>query len=185
LVSGDKDGSVNVFDLNSRNQIFKGKVHSDEVESIAFTSNGQLFATTGRDDSIKLFQINGTQVNLVHQWQNVFAQSGNPGVTSISITPDDRYLVCAGICPIVLVYDLQTKQIVSQVQTGFQAVYEVVVAPNGQHLFCSTRGGIKIFAFPSGQEVGFYQTNRAYDIISFAVSQDSNTVVFGEYNNDA
>lgn len=55
VAAGCADGSVVCIEVASAKTIWSSKVHADQVTGIAFTTNGQYVASTGRDKVVKVY----------------------------------------------------------------------------------------------------------------------------------
>jgi len=61
IAAGCADGSVICTELATVRQIWTSKVHADQVTGLAFSTNGQFVASTGRDKVVKVYDaLDGT-----------------------------------------------------------------------------------------------------------------------------
>ena len=91
VATGDKQGTVRIFELPSGNILRREVAHSSDVSCIAFSNSadGRFLATGSRDRVVNVFdlEIGGGGSKLEHH---------SSAVTAVSFTRDDAQLVTAG-----------------------------------------------------------------------------------------
>lgn len=67
LASSSTDKTVNLWNLNDKLRCYKFTGHSDAVNSVAWSHNGELMATAGKDKMIKVWvpTVRGSSNNLM------------------------------------------------------------------------------------------------------------------------
>ncbi|MFP4041205.1 MAG: caspase family protein, partial [Bacteroidales bacterium] len=58
LISGAWDNQVKIWNIEDREPIQILRVHSDDILTVSFSDNGELMATAGHGDSLKIWELN-------------------------------------------------------------------------------------------------------------------------------
>jgi WD40 repeat protein len=104
---GLKDGSIQlrpVMDGKQRNNFIA--YHNDEIATLVFSHNGQMLASTGEDNAIRLWQVRDG--SLLQEWTN-----GRFAVQAIAFDPQDRVLASNGANGTVQIWDISDGNIVT------------------------------------------------------------------------
>ena len=109
-----------VYGVSERNRL---QGHDGGVQAVAFSPDGQALATAGRDNSIKLWQVDGQPLLTLNGHQDV--------VWSVSFSPDGKTLASASRDRTVRLWDTQGKQLQS-LQGHNGDIYSVSFSPDGQ-----------------------------------------------------
>ena len=56
LVSGGADGTVNLWNVLTRDQVLTLKAHEERVTSVAFSPNGKMLASVAEDRTVKVWR---------------------------------------------------------------------------------------------------------------------------------
>ena len=88
LATGDDNGHVNVWNLQSQRSVVKLHVDSNAVYTVGFSPNNQILAGGGYDGKIKLWK--------VPSWQPHGTLTANGTISEISFSPDSRTLAATG-----------------------------------------------------------------------------------------
>ncbi|MFP4046266.1 MAG: caspase family protein [Bacteroidales bacterium] len=92
LISGAWDNQVKIWNIEDREPIQILRVHSDDILAVSFSDNGELMATAGHGDSLKIWELNQWSViesfprihnkevnDLVFDTSNAFITAGGDG----------------------------------------------------------------------------------------------------------
>ncbi len=113
--------------IRERNQL---EGHQETVNSIIFSPDGKLLATTSRDGTAKLWNLQG---------QELITLKGHQGtVYDISFSPDGQKLITASRDGTAKLWDLQGQELLTFRGHG-EAVYGVSFSPDGQKLATASR----------------------------------------------
>jgi WD40 repeat protein len=122
--------SVNILELNT-GKITLLKGHQDVVDSVSFSPDGQTIATASRDNTIKLWRLDGTLLKTF---------KGHKGwVNSISFSPDGKILVSSSKDLTIKLWDINGREL-----TTLQVNVEVLNAsfsPDGKTIASVTNKG--------------------------------------------
>ncbi|KYC37794.1 hypothetical protein WA1_04580 [Scytonema hofmannii PCC 7110] len=103
LVSGGFDEEIKLWDVNSR-QVISSRKAEHKIFSVAFHSNGQLVASAGQKDIIKLWNIDS--MNLLKEFK------GHKGtVESVAFSPDGSKLLSSSQDQTVKIWDASPEKV--------------------------------------------------------------------------
>ena len=109
-----------VYGISERNRL---QGHDGGVQAVTFSPDGQLIATGGRDNTVKLWQPDGQLSLTLNGHRDV--------VWSVSFSPDGQTLASASRDRTVRLWDTQGKEL--RVLRGHDGdIYRVAFSPNGQ-----------------------------------------------------
>mgnify|MGYP002467714433 CR=1 FL=1 len=101
------------------------KGHKDHITAVTFSTNGSKVITGSRDGSLKMW--NASNGNLIRTYLEPYAL-----ITSVAISPDQRYLVRGG--KNLRLWDAQGGSKISIYRGHFKNVNAVAFSPNGQFI---------------------------------------------------
>lgn len=124
--------------------------HTDTVRAIAYSSDGRLLASAGKDQTIILWD---TQTN---------APIGNPlsghtnWINGLAFSPDNKMLISVGIDGTIRRWDTANGEIIGQpITPASTELWSVAFAPNGKTFATGDKdGSIKLWDAKSGESVG-------------------------------
>ena len=128
LVSGGDDYAFKLWDVPRRRHIATlNHIHDrarSQVKAVTFSPNGQLLATAGVE--VKLWD--------VHTRKEIHTLEHGKWVLAVAFSPDGRILATGDESGYVNIWDVQTQQIVAQLDANFTAVYTLMFSPDGKTL---------------------------------------------------
>jgi WD40 repeat protein len=171
-----------------------------DATSIAYSSDGKLLASGGRDNVIRLFDATtGREVRrlLGHKARSysppadgrgaldaLFSATGTGGVNSVAFSPDGRVLASGGWDDTIRLWDVGTGKELRKIDAHKAMVGRVVFSPDGRIL--ASRGGLDgtvrlwdpVTGTQLGRFVGLSNINpwRFNHDLALAISPDSKTV---------
>ncbi|WP_397571163.1 WD40 repeat domain-containing serine/threonine protein kinase [Schlesneria sp. T3-172] len=128
LAMGVEDGSVRIWDVQSRSVKSTLNAHRAAVWSAQFTRKGDLLATAGDDGLIKLWDLTFSEPKITFE---------NPhAVRSIVFSHDDQVLYAGNKDGGIKAWSLETNQSVAQAHQP-SAIYALAISPDNETLASS------------------------------------------------
>ena len=134
LASAGENGNIKLWDL--RNDIVTTlRGHTDTVNAVAFSPNGELLATGGDDWTFRLWNVS--------RWQNIATLEHNVDrtrwqVKAVAFSPDGQLLATAGRH--VKLWEVSNQTEIATLQHA-EYVWALAFSPNGQLLAAGDREG--------------------------------------------
>ena len=153
IISGCKDGSIKLWNLDSNNNdelnnediteinesLASKAIHDDEINAIKFAPNGKIFASASYDKTIKLFELNqnNTNFNMIH------SLSGHKkGVTDISFSPYAKILASCGTDKLIKMWNLVDFTCLNTYEGHISSVLKIDWIYRGTHLISGGCDGL-------------------------------------------
>ncbi|KAF2756076.1 WD40 repeat-like protein [Pseudovirgaria hyperparasitica] len=129
LATGAEDKVIRVWDIHAHTIKTSFTGHEQDIYSLEFSRNGLLIASGSGDRTVRLWDLEqGTQ-----RMQFTIED----GVTTVAISPDNRYVAAGSLDKSVRVWDTTSGSLVERLEgeNGHKdSVYSVAFAPNGHQL---------------------------------------------------
>lgn len=144
LASGSR-GETKLWDL-SRGELIETLSESpwvvsglvDEVNSLAFSSDGQTLASVGADSTLKIWHVGALDlIDILHKHNGV--------VRCVAFTPDGRMLATGGDDRKILFWDLMKRQVAIALSLDDTAAHSMVLSQDGQTLVTGSYRKIKVW----------------------------------------
>lgn len=115
IVTGGKDGYVNIQDHRMEESVFRYKAHQQEISGLKISPNGDMIATGGNDNRMLLFSMR--TMDRMACWDEHTA-----AVKAIGFNPKGHEIATGGgtADKKIRIFSLNTLQKVSEVDTGSQ-----------------------------------------------------------------
>jgi len=150
--------------------------HSSWVTSVAISPNGQIFASSSLDDTIKLWNLN--------TGEELFTLKGHAkGVNSIDISPDGKLLISGSDDYTLKVWNLQNGALLGTLLGHSRDVNAVAISPDGK--FFASGGEDRTIRLWSASTGALLKTlsGVAGMIRSVAISRDARILASGGLDN--
>lgn len=153
-------------------------LHSgDSIRSLAYSPNGRLIASGGRDNTLTLWDGN-------RQLGQPLA--GHQGwINGIAFGPDNRLIVSGSADETVRLWDIFNRQMVGEPLSGNGgAVWSVAVSPNGHEIASGNANGtINLWDVESRQPIGEALSGHNDTVYGLAYSPDGRVLASGSGDN--
>lgn len=149
IASGNSDGTLNLWNLESNIYKTMNKFEGQKIESVAFSPDSNIVATGNSDGTIQLWYHDSEK--------NTFNQSGEPlqtsaeAVLSVAFSPDGKILASGNSDGTIQLWNQDSQKNTFKLgeplqtsadKTGAEAVWSVVFSPDGKILASGSDNGI-------------------------------------------
>jgi WD40 repeat protein len=128
LLSGQKKGTIILWDVESRRRLRAYTGHTDAVSALAFTPGGNRIVSASVDGSLRLWDLETG--DCLHEMRG-----GAGAMTSLSLTADGKFCVTGDIGDMVKLWNLETGQWLHTFSSEHTLpVLAVCISPDNRHL---------------------------------------------------
>lgn len=176
LVIGTGDGSVTVWDLQSKKRVYDLQRHDDAVAALAFSRDGSMLVSGGHDRTAH-----------VHQFDAAGTPSAKPlmlgghggAVLSAAFSPDDRQLFTGGIDGVIHQWALDSGKTLKQFRHHRSWVNGLAIDKSGEMLAsASSDNSLRLTPLADGGKSSVFEVKEG-EIRSVAFSPDGKRVAAG------
>lgn len=155
----------------------------DEVNSLAFSSDGQTLVSCGADSTIKLWHVGALDlIDILHKHNGV--------VRCAAFTPDGRMLATGGDDRKILFWDLMQRQVAIALSLDDTAAHSLVLSRDGETLVTGSYRKIKVWrtlpqtGIKSLKDAEPLHTlmGHSHIVRSLAISTDGKILVSGSWD---
>ena len=129
IVSGSDDDTAKVWDVQTGQETFTLKGHSDSVTSVSFSPDAKRIVSGSGDKTVKVWDANTGQETRTIKTEHT------DGVTSVGFSPDGNRIVSGGVGKTLKVWDVQTGQKTVTLYGHSETVTSVSFSPDGKEIF--------------------------------------------------
>ncbi len=140
LITGDRDGKVRVWDVNSGTELANWQAHENRVESMALSPDHTLLATASESDDVaKVWNLERRELKTT--------LSGHKMVLfSVAFAPDGQTVATASVDDTCRLWDPLTGKCLAVLGGHKGGTYSVAFAPDGRTLAVgSSEGELKLW----------------------------------------
>ncbi len=140
LVSGSYDGTVRLWDLNSRSNLETFIGHTDKVYSVAVNPDESIIASGSDDNTIILWDITTGQPRIIQT-------NHTNGVHQLTFSIDGKTLISCGNRedPIIQIWDVSKAGLITDITAHTYGGVIVDFSPDGRTLISGSRDGTILF----------------------------------------
>lgn len=145
LASGNKDGTIKLWDVETGKNTATLKGHIDNVSSVAFSPDGKTLASGSVDKTIKLWEL--------ATGKNTATLNGHNGeVDSIAFSPSGKTLASGSKDRTIKLWDLESCKNTATLEGQIGGIGFLVFSPDGQTLASAAQGNnIELWAVDTGK----------------------------------
>lgn len=149
----------------------------DEVNSLAFSADGQTLVSGGADSTIKIWHIGALDlIDVMHKHHGV--------VRCVAFTPDGQMLATGGDDRKILFWDLMNRQVAIALSLDDTAAHSLILSRDGQTLVTGSYRKIKVWQgriIKDAQPL-YNLTGHSHIVSSLAISADGKFLVSGSWD---
>ncbi|MDZ8236463.1 MAG: WD40 repeat domain-containing protein [Nostoc sp. ChiQUE01a] len=155
----------------------------DEVNSLAFSSDGQTLVSCGADSTIKIWHVGALDlIDILHKHHGV--------VRCAAFTPDGRMLATGGDDRKILFWDLIHRQVAIALSLDDTAAHSLVLSPDGQTVVTGSYRKIKVWRISPQTGIKSLKDTEplhtlmghSHIVCSLAISGDGKLLVSGSWD---
>ncbi|MBH8572685.1 WD40 repeat domain-containing protein [Nostocaceae cyanobacterium CENA369] len=155
----------------------------DEVNSLAFSADGQTLVTVGADSTIKIWHVGALDlIDILHKHNGM--------VRCVAFTPDGRTIATGGDDRKILFWDLMRRQVAIALSLDDTAAHSLVLSRNGQTLVTGSYRKIKVWHNPLQTKTKNLKDaqplhtlmGHSHIVSSLAMSADGQLLVSGSWD---
>jgi WD40 repeat protein len=170
-LSGTVDSSLqSAVELVKEQNRLQG--HTNAVYSVAFSPNGQRVVSGSRDNTLRLWDVNGTPIGQPFQGHT-------DAVLSVAFSPDGQRIVSGSWDNILRLWDVNGTAIGQPFQGHTDAVLLVAFSPDGQHIVSGSQDKTLRLWDINGTAIGQPFQGHTDGVWSVAFSLDGQRIVSG------
>lgn len=155
----------------------------DEVNSLAFSADGQTLVSAGADSTIKIWHVGALDlIDILHKHNGM--------VRCVAFTPDGRMIATGGDDRKILFWDLMRRQVAIALSLDDTAAHSLVLSRNGQTLVTGSYRKIKVWHNPPQTKTKNLKDaqplhtlmGHSHIVSSLAMSADDQLLVSGSWD---
>ena len=143
VMTGSTDRTAIVWDWESGDQLVRLAGHRNTLAASSFSPSGDLAVTASYDGRIGFWSDGADTLEIV--------VSHPRNVTCVSFSPDGGELATSGIGNVIKIWDVDSREVVREIEALGQAATGCLFMPGGQ-LLCWTYEGHLVVLSPEGYE---------------------------------
>ncbi|BBM86344.1 hypothetical protein UABAM_04730 [Candidatus Uabimicrobium amorphum] len=163
-----KDYTVRLWDVATGKEIHKITGHTDSVNSVAFSPDGETFASGSHDTTVALWDVaTGKEITKI---------TGHTSwVRSVAFSPDGKTLASGSVDETVRLWDVATGKLITKITGHANDVNSVAFSPDGKTLASGSDRTVRLWDIVTGKEITKI-TGHTKGIRSLAFSPDGKTL---------
>ncbi|WP_354636019.1 TIR domain-containing protein [Planktothricoides raciborskii] len=156
IVSGSHDGTIRLWDIQSKSELAVFKNDESDVNSVAFSPDGRRIVSGSHDGTIRLWDIQSKSELAVfngHESQ----------VNSVAFSPDGRRIVSGSGNGTIRLWDIQSKSELAVFNGHESQVNSVAFSPDGRRIVSgSGNGTIRLWDIQSKSELAVFNGHESW-----------------------
>ena len=180
LIAGAEDAVLRVWDVQTGQLVRRLAGHVGDIYAVSV--HGGLVASGSGDRTVRLWEGNGGEPRIFTASND---EDGDAGITSLSLSPDGRWLLAGCLDRVIRIWDTGSGRLVETVAGHRDSVYSVALSRDGKTLVSgSLDRTLRIWSFSSTADTVTVQprcTVAAHKdfVLSVAVAADPRWIISG------
>ncbi len=178
LVTGSRDKSIRVWDLNTTKVIRMLQGHTEEITSLAFSRDGTQLASASKDQNIRIWNLSSTD-----EHRNFVGHDGY--VWSAVFSNDGKFFASGGADRQIIIRNTATGDIIKKIDAHKLAVTALAYNPDGSQLVSA--GGdqlVKLWNAKTGELIKEFKGHTSA-VMAVAFSGDGKQILSGGADKEA
>jgi len=176
LAAGAEDKIIRIWDIESETIIQSVMGHEQEIFYLDYTPDGRMIVTGSGDKTVKIW--NSEDLKCISTLGD--SKLGPlDSITSIAVSPNGSYIAAGSLDKLVRVWELETGQLLHQLEGHIDSVYSVCFSPDSKSLASgSLDKTLRHWNISDGTCSQVLSGHRDY-VLSVVYSPDGNWLVSG------
>ena len=175
VVSGSRDGTLKIWDLETRAELATLTGHTEKVTAVAVLPDGCRLVSASEDKTLKVWDV-AMGMELATLTRHTF------GVTAVAVHPDGRRLVSVSFDGTLKVCEVETGVVLATLTVHTSWVTAVAVHPDGRRLVSASGDQtLKVWDWETGAELATL-TGHTREVTAVAVLPDGRRLVSASYD---
>ncbi|MEW5872855.1 MAG: pentapeptide repeat-containing protein [Chloroflexota bacterium] len=155
-LSKEKDNSVRIWDVETRNELQVLRGHTEKIYGVAFSSDGRLIASGSEDKSVRLWDAKTGK-------ELCTFEGHTSSVHTVAFSSDGRLVVSGSNDKTICLWDIETGLQVAKLQKHKDSVTSMVLSPDGRLLASGSNDkSVRLWDLESRSEVRVFEGHTGY-----------------------
>jgi WD40 repeat protein len=170
VISGSRDNTIKIWDLDTGTEKFTLQGHRNSVRAISVTPDGKTVISGSDDNTIKIWDV-------VTETEKFTLLGHSSWVSAISVTPDGKTVISGSDDNTIKIWDVVTETEKFTLLGHSSWVSAIALTPDGKTVISGSRDNtIKIWDLVTGTEK-FTLKGHSDSVSAIALTPDGKTVI--------
>ncbi|MBK9080354.1 MAG: serine/threonine protein kinase [Hyphomicrobium sp.] len=170
VVTAHADGSVAVYDLDTRNRLYAFKRSDASIWAAVFAGSEDLIASGGQDTTVALWQTGRESA------PDGLLQSHNAAIQALAADPSGRWLASSSSDNAVKLWNIERRTMRRSLRGNTEVIATMAFSPDGATIAGGARdGSIKLWSATTGRSLRTFTPHMAR-VTSIAFSADGDVI---------
>ncbi len=175
IVSGSADKTIGIWEIEKipgtdevrqKSPVRLLREHTEEVVSVAISSDEQFIASGSRDGTLKIWDVRSGRVI-----RPIDPKAGE--IDAVAISPDGKLVASGGVDKLVSIWDVETGKFIKALPGHTEQIQSISFSPDGKQIASSSRDKtVRIWDVSEGREIRALN-GHVGAVYSAGFSQDS------------